>query len=119
MTLHPSLFGSVDLPDFDDAAPAAAPPRRRPRRPPATAAAPGGTVVTIFETTGHVALRVTLSGGEVSVEATERPNVEIELVPLRDNDVTRQAIAEARVEMSGPRRRARGRRAATEEVRAS
>lgn len=56
--------------------------------------------MTIFETPGHVALRVALSGGEVSVGATDRPQVEIELVPLRDNEVTRKAIAEARVEMT-------------------
>lgn len=56
--------------------------------------------MTVFETTGHVALRVALSGGEVGVEASGDRNVEIELVPLRDNEVTRQAIAEARVEMS-------------------
>ena len=54
--------------------------------------------MTAFETTGHVSLRVSLSGGEVTVEATDRQGVEVELVPLRDNDVTRKAIAEARVE---------------------
>lgn len=59
-----------------------------------------GSVVTTFETTGHVALRVTLSGGGVTVETTEDPSVEVELVPLRDNDITRQAIADARVEMT-------------------
>jgi len=56
--------------------------------------------VTTFETPGHVALQVTLSGGEVAVEATEQQTVEIELLALRDNDVTRKAIAEARVEMT-------------------
>lgn len=56
--------------------------------------------MTAFETTGHVALRLTLSGGEVTVEAADRPGVEVELVPLRDNEVTRKAIAEARVEMT-------------------
>jgi DUF4097 and DUF4098 domain-containing protein YvlB len=55
--------------------------------------------VTTFDTTGHVALRVELGGGNVDVEATDEPGVEIELVPLRDNDATRKAIAEARVEM--------------------
>ena len=59
--------------------------------------------MTVFETPGHVALRVTLSGGEVAVEATDESNVQIELVALRDNDVTRQAIAEARVEMTDRR----------------
>ena len=56
--------------------------------------------MTVFETTGHVALRLTLSGGEVTVETTAERRVEIELVPLRDNEITRQAIAEARVEMT-------------------
>ena len=45
-----------------------------------------------------------------------RPRVEIELVPLRDNDVTRQAIDEARVEMTRPRRRPRGGRRAEAQV---
>ena len=56
--------------------------------------------MTVFETTGHVALRVSLSGGEVTIETGDAPRVEIELVALRDNDVTRQAIEEARVEMT-------------------
>ena len=56
--------------------------------------------MTRFETTGHVALRVSLSGGEVRVEAAPAPGVEIELVPLRDNDVTHRAIADSRVEMT-------------------
>lgn len=53
----------------------------------------------VYETAGHVALRVSLSGGVVEIETTDQPRVEIELVPLRGNDVTRKAIAEARVEM--------------------
>jgi hypothetical protein len=56
--------------------------------------------VTAFETTGHVALRVTLGGGEVTVETGDEHRVEVELVPLRDNEATRQAIAEARIEMT-------------------
>jgi DUF4097 and DUF4098 domain-containing protein YvlB len=60
-------------------------------------------VVTVFETTGHVALRLTLAAGEVRVETADDPTVEVELVPLRDNDATRQAIAEARVEMTDRR----------------
>jgi len=56
--------------------------------------------VTTFETPGHVALRVALSGGEVGIETTDEQSVEIELVPLRDNDLTRKAIAEARVELT-------------------
>lgn len=56
--------------------------------------------MTAFETSGHVAIRVALGGGEVSVQAGEGPGVDVELVPLRDNDATRQAIAEAKVELS-------------------
>jgi len=56
--------------------------------------------MTVFETPGQVALRVSLSGGEVKIETVDAPRVEIELVALRDNDVTRQAIEEARVEMT-------------------
>ena len=56
--------------------------------------------MTAFETTGHVDLRVALAAGEVRVETVDTPGVDVELVPLRDNDATRQAIAEARVEMS-------------------
>ncbi len=55
--------------------------------------------MTVFETTGHVALRVSMSGGEVNVETADDARVEVDLVPLRDNDITRQVIAEARVEM--------------------
>jgi len=56
--------------------------------------------VTGFATTGHVALHVTVGNGEVAVEGSREPGVEVSLVPLRDNEVTRQAIAEARVEMT-------------------
>ena len=56
--------------------------------------------MTVFQTTGHVGLRVTLAGGEVSVETSDQQGVEIGLVPLRDNEVTRKAITEARVEMT-------------------
>ena len=52
-----------------------------------------------FETPGSVSLRISLSGGEVGVETTDAPRVQVELVPLRDNDVTRQAIEEARVDV--------------------
>jgi DUF4097 and DUF4098 domain-containing protein YvlB len=55
--------------------------------------------MTIFEPSGHVSVKVTLAGGEVIVQASELPGVDVELVALRDNDVTRKAIADARVEM--------------------
>ena len=56
--------------------------------------------MTSFDTRGQVLLRVNLDGGEVGVEASADPRVDVELIPLRDNDVTRQVIDEARVEMS-------------------
>jgi hypothetical protein len=55
--------------------------------------------VTAFQTPGDVLLRVSLDGGDVFVETGGDRSVEIELVPMRDNDVTRQAIEEARVEL--------------------
>jgi hypothetical protein len=55
--------------------------------------------MTTFDTPGDVLLRVSLDGGEVSIETAEAPSVDVELTPLRDNDVTRQAIDEARVEL--------------------
>ena len=99
MTLHQSFLGWVDLPAFDDSRP----PRHRPdgvrvvRRP--QSSRPCGAVMTTFETSGHVTLKVSLEGGEVAVETREGGGVDVELVALRDNDVTRKAIAEARVEM--------------------
>jgi hypothetical protein len=56
--------------------------------------------MTSFETRGHVALLVTVGNGEVTVDGSREHGVEVDLVPLRDNDATRQAIAEARVEMT-------------------
>lgn len=55
--------------------------------------------MTTFETPGTVLLRVGLDGGEVSVETAEIHTVDVELVPLRDNDATREAIDRARVEL--------------------
>ena len=54
-----------------------------------------------FATTGHVSFTVSLGSGEVSVDESDQSGVEIDLIPLRDNEATRQAIAEARVEMTG------------------
>ena len=53
-----------------------------------------------FDTPGPVLLRVNLDGGEVGIETSPGPRVDVELIPLRDNDITRQVIEEARVEMS-------------------
>ena len=56
--------------------------------------------MTTFETRGHVALHVSVEAGEVVVATREGAGVEVELVALRDNDVTRKTIAEARVEIA-------------------
>jgi DUF4097 and DUF4098 domain-containing protein YvlB len=56
--------------------------------------------MSVFETPGHVALRISLSGGEVDIDTAEGGRVDVELLPLRDNDVTREAIQDARVEMT-------------------
>ena len=55
--------------------------------------------MTSFETPGDVLLRVGLDGGDVFVETADARSVQVDLVPLRDNDVTRQAIEQARVEL--------------------
>ncbi len=55
--------------------------------------------MTVFETTGQVALRVSLEGGEVDVTTRGGGGVEVELVALRDNEITKKAIAEARLEL--------------------
>ncbi len=56
--------------------------------------------MTSFAATGHVLLTIGLGSGEVSVDARGEAGVEVDLLPLRDNDATRQAIADARVEMT-------------------
>ncbi len=55
--------------------------------------------MTSFDTPGHVALRVTVPGGDVTIETGDEPRVEIDLVPLRDNDAGRQLVADTRVEL--------------------
>jgi hypothetical protein len=55
--------------------------------------------VSVFETPGTVALRIRLGAGDVRIDASETARTEVELVPLRDDDVTRDAIASAIVEM--------------------
>jgi hypothetical protein len=53
-----------------------------------------------FDTPGAVLLRISLDGGEVGVETWDERRVDVQLIALRDNDITRQVIEEARVEMS-------------------
>src|SRR5262245_22373413 len=53
--------------------------------------------MTTFPTPGTVGLKISLGAGDVQVDAVDTDSTEIELVPLRDNDATRQAIADATV----------------------
>ena len=55
--------------------------------------------MTAFETPGHVILRVTVPSGEVTIQTWDEPRVDVDLVPLRDNDATRQLLGDTRVEM--------------------
>ncbi len=52
-----------------------------------------------FDTPGSLAIRIRTGGGQITVEATETQQTEVTLEPLRDDDVTREAIASARVEL--------------------
>lgn len=52
----------------------------------------------VFATPGHVRLRVSNASGSVRVEAWDEPSTEVELTALRNDEVTRAAIAEATVE---------------------
>ena len=53
-----------------------------------------------FDTPGAVLVRISLDGGEVGLETWDERSVDVQLIALRDNDITRQVIEEARVEMS-------------------
>jgi DUF4097 and DUF4098 domain-containing protein YvlB len=50
-----------------------------------------------FPTPGQVGLRISLGAGDIQVDAGDSDTTEIELVPLRDDEATRQAIADATV----------------------
>lgn len=51
-----------------------------------------------FATPGVVSLRATLAAPDIEIEAWDRPETEVELVPLRDDTATAEAIAAMRVE---------------------
>jgi hypothetical protein len=51
-----------------------------------------------FETPGPVALRIAIAAGRVEVIAAESEQTEVDIVPLRDDETTRRAVEEARVE---------------------
>jgi hypothetical protein len=54
--------------------------------------------VNVFETLGDVALHVRVGAGHVRIEAGTAQRTEVDLVPLRDDEATREAIANATVE---------------------
>ncbi len=54
-----------------------------------------------FETPGKARLRIRNPAGAVTIEATDTNETTVELEALRDDDATRESIAEATVEMSG------------------
>jgi hypothetical protein len=54
--------------------------------------------VTTFQTPGKVKLRISLGAGDVQIASHAEPRVDIELIPLRNDEATRAAIDEAVVE---------------------
>ena len=52
-----------------------------------------------FDTPGSLAIRIRTGSGQVTVDATESQETEVTLEPLRDDELTREAIAAARVEL--------------------
>lgn len=52
-----------------------------------------------FDTPGLVAVRIAIGSGRVEVNAAESAVTEVDVVPLRDDDGSRRAAAEARVEL--------------------
>ena len=54
-----------------------------------------------FQTPGEVRLEVRLGSGEIRLETADTAETTVTLEPLRDNEATATAIAEARVELRG------------------
>lgn len=52
-----------------------------------------------FDTPGSLAIRIRTGSGQITVEATDTQETEVTLEPLRDDELTREAIASARVEL--------------------
>lgn len=52
----------------------------------------------VFETPGKVAVRISIGGGEVSVATDDVAQTTVEVEALRDDDVTREAIAAMTIE---------------------
>lgn len=54
--------------------------------------------MTVFETPGDVALRISLGGGEVSIVTTDEPRVEVEAFAVRGDEATREALESLRID---------------------
>lgn len=54
--------------------------------------------MTVYDTPGDVTLRLSLGGGEISIESSDERRVSVEAVALRDDDVTHEALARLRIE---------------------
>jgi len=54
--------------------------------------------VTTFETPGKVRMRISIGSGDVQIASHPEARVDVELIPLRNDEVTRAAIDEAVVE---------------------
>lgn len=52
-----------------------------------------------FETPGPVLLDVRLPSGTIEIVTSDRRDTEVDLQPLRDDEVTREAVAAARIQM--------------------
>ena len=52
-----------------------------------------------YETPGPITVRVQLSSADVTIETADTTQTDVELIPLRDDDATRQAIQEIAVGM--------------------
>jgi hypothetical protein len=53
----------------------------------------------VFDTPGPVTLRISIPDGDVNVEAAEGAQVTVDLQPLRNNNASRDAVEQARVEL--------------------
>jgi Toastrack DUF4097 len=54
----------------------------------------------VFETPGDVTLRVAMGGGEITVAACDEPRVSVDAFALREDEATREALEELRIEHS-------------------
>ena len=52
-----------------------------------------------FDTPGAVTLDLRLPAGEIQIVTSQRPDTDVELQPLRDDETTREALAAARIEL--------------------